>query len=457
VASSEFDLKKLTKFNPALVYGFERESSVLEERVDQKNIESYIFGSSQLQDMLDAYLYAQDVIIPEIEKLGRDKITPDMVLQWLDQIHLRIARTLAQDQTDAHIPGALAGVVCPRQITRWHKGREIMDCCKMFLSGKEPAGSSFAASLEKNGVPFPVARKFVEVLEKVKRDKTLEIPDYEKKHLDAKSPFVVGQVILNKLFVAYHTKKKLTEKERECVSKVVKICSPPEKFPELRQRFAKEFLDRWKKVNSKDINDVSNFMFFIFYQITEGHWWFNGNGRTTTCFLNTILVALGHPSILVRNPEEKHALKGSYCLGIELIDSQPQIMQDHLTKRLVETRNGNFYHDKTKERLMVGYVKLGKLLALVKSQFPDYDLKSFFKGLMVLLSQEVTVSGITEREKIDTFLTDGYVKYVAGLLNHLRQAEKESFITRLSTPAAAQTASRSDNDQKPNMGPKLGP
>lgn len=66
----ELKLQQLTEFNEALVYGFEPESS-LPSTLRLGTIEETIFTKApQYTDMLNAYLYAQNTVIPSIKEMG---------------------------------------------------------------------------------------------------------------------------------------------------------------------------------------------------------------------------------------------------------------------------------------------------------------------------------------------------------------------------------------------------
>lgn len=52
-----------------------------------------LFKFGQFEDMLEAYLYAEEVILPWIQEYGRDAITPTMLEEWICAIHQRMAKT----------------------------------------------------------------------------------------------------------------------------------------------------------------------------------------------------------------------------------------------------------------------------------------------------------------------------------------------------------------------------
>ncbi len=63
-----FDLDKLTEFNSALVYSFVPEPSI-KALLGSKTYEYRLIPeAAQRQDMLDAYLHAQKVILPQLRK-----------------------------------------------------------------------------------------------------------------------------------------------------------------------------------------------------------------------------------------------------------------------------------------------------------------------------------------------------------------------------------------------------
>src|SRR5437016_2492953 len=93
--SVEFDLSVFKKINPALIYAFDTEASLND--FDLKSIDAINHAAGQWQDMFDAYYYAEFTILPTIQNLGIANISPSQLLLWLNQLHFRIASTLAKD------------------------------------------------------------------------------------------------------------------------------------------------------------------------------------------------------------------------------------------------------------------------------------------------------------------------------------------------------------------------
>jgi hypothetical protein len=114
--SSAFNLKDLKEFNSGLVYGFDAESSPKNYKAD--SVEHFLNASEQHQDMLEAYRYAEEKILP-VTREKINSVTPEQLITMLNQIHQRIARKLAIEFKVS------AGEFTTQQITRWEQPDDI--------------------------------------------------------------------------------------------------------------------------------------------------------------------------------------------------------------------------------------------------------------------------------------------------------------------------------------------
>jgi len=88
----KFDLTQLKEFNPALVYEFDPEASI--QQLERNTLEYLLHETGQYEDMFNAYLYAQDTILPAIAQTSIANITPEQCLNWLNELHFLIARSI---------------------------------------------------------------------------------------------------------------------------------------------------------------------------------------------------------------------------------------------------------------------------------------------------------------------------------------------------------------------------
>ena len=86
----EFNLDLLTEFPGALVYGFEPEGD------GNYEFKSLYPQLSQFGDVLDAYLYAQDHILPTIQEKGLFSIDESQWIDWIKETHRKIGRHLIE-------------------------------------------------------------------------------------------------------------------------------------------------------------------------------------------------------------------------------------------------------------------------------------------------------------------------------------------------------------------------
>jgi hypothetical protein len=439
---SSFNLTSLVEFNQALVYGFEPEASVGAAANDPNTVEYFLHGANQYQDMLNAYLYAQNEILPAIRKIGLENITSDQILYWLDQIHFHAAATLAKDCADAGLKDAAAGQPNKLQVMRWHHYNEFKDCITCYLS-KEISLSGIKAYASKKNINENDLTKFLAFLEKIRDDQTIKSQKYET-HTQIYSVYQLGSFTLDKLANLYHTNQ-LSSDEKLLVAKFVKICPAPASLPELRQQLAEKLIAELKKCQPDNIDQVANLITTSFYRITEDHWYFNGNGRAATCFINTFLRALDKPSILIRDPNERDNPDSSYSQAIANIDNNIILLRDHIKKRISDAEDGKQFQDAELAQIVTLRVKLSKIITIIKQKFPDYKINDRYYYLMKhgellkLSSQPTRQEIINCLEWVLNSAISGYGKLEKDLMikkHHLQDDSKNSFAQGLRRAAA---------------------
>lgn len=89
-----YNISDLILFNPALVYGFEPEQSQQQIEGSGRYEHTLFPIAGQHVDVLQAYLYAQNTILPLIQDIGIQHITEDMLLEWILTIHKHIGQHL---------------------------------------------------------------------------------------------------------------------------------------------------------------------------------------------------------------------------------------------------------------------------------------------------------------------------------------------------------------------------
>jgi prophage maintenance system killer protein len=439
---SSFNLTSLVEFNQALVYGFDPEASVGAATNDPDTVEYLLHGANQHQDMLNAYLYAQNEILPAIRKIGLENITSNQILYWLDQIHFHAAATLANDCAAAGQKDCVAGQPTKQQVMRWHHDNEFKDYLNCYLSEENRLSLIKDYALEKN-INENDLKEFLTFLMKIRDDQTLKGQEYET-HTQMNSVYQLGSFTLDKLANLYHTNQ-LSSDEKSLVAKFVKICHAPASLPEVREKFAQTFLAELKECKSDNIDQVANFITTSFYRITEDHWYFNGNGRTATCFINSFLRALNKPSILMRNPNDRDDPHSSYSQAIANIDNNIILLRDHIKKRISDAEHGKQFQDEELAQIVTLRVKLSKIITIIKQKFPDYKINDGYYYL-VKQGEFLKLSSQPTRQEIINCLEwvlnsaisgcDLLEKNLMITKHHLQDDSKNSFAQGLRRAAA---------------------
>jgi prophage maintenance system killer protein len=368
------DLSKLTEFNHALVYGFEPESSP-RRLAGSETFEDALFPEAgQHQDMLNAYLYAQETILPKIKNIGLTNITPDMLIEWVKTIHGFIGKSLLQ----AH--DRKSGEYTDEIILRWHLGAELSVHFIYYLSGLHESKSpkQLAKFLNKNfDMDYQSALDFISLLEKIAKDEKYAIHESLKPFIDYSSPGIKGILVLNKLASAYNLNQ-LSTTEKSTVNKIVKICMFPPLIPEAMNRWAQHTVKQLQTCDSKDLKNISEFLANTFYELTEVHPFANANGRTATCLTNTFLRAFGYPSIVLRHPGERENKNSLYQKAFAEVDTSLIPLIELISSRVIEAQEKAFANEKLK-KLIVLRVTLSDLLQETKSKHPAFDIRLFQK------------------------------------------------------------------------------
>ncbi|APF03596.1 TPA: Fic family protein [Legionella pneumophila] len=422
-----FDLAKLTEFNHALVYGFEPESSP-RRLAGSETFEDALFPEAgQHQDMLNAYLYAQETILPQIKKTGLSYITPDMLIEWVKAIHGFIGKSLMQAYDRK------SGEYTDEIIFRWHLGAELGVHFTLYLSDLHECKSpqQLAKFLNKQfDMDYQSALEFIALLEKIAKDEKYTIHESLQPFIDYSSPGIKGILVQNKLASAYNLNQ-LSETEKITVNKIVKICMFPPLIPEAMNRWARETVGQLHTCDSRDLKNVSEFLATTFYKLTEVHPFANANGRTATCLINTFLRAFGYPSIVLRHPGERENRDSRYQKAFAEIDSSLLPLIDLIYTRVNEAREKAFENEKLK-KLIVLRVALSDLLQETRAKHPQFNLIAFQKQVF---SSPETLFAMQMADE-----TEASIFVLSMSINKLSQIAKELDLSKQKKPTLFSTA-----------------
>nr|WP_256478786.1 Fic family protein [Legionella sp. 27cVA30] len=130
------------------------------------------------------------------------------------------------------------------------------------------------------------------------------------------------------------------------------------------------------ELDTNDIGKVTEFLTFVFYELTEIHPFANANGRTATCLINLFLRAFDYPSIVLRHPGERKNQNSQYQQAFAQIDSSLLPLQKLIHTRIVEAQK-NVFEDKKLKKLIEIRVGFSDLLQQIKRKHPTFDVNRF--------------------------------------------------------------------------------
>ena len=348
--TQQLNLDSLTEFNRALVCCFEVENSLHIAPGDMLNIAQHRLN--QYKDMATAYDYAQQVLAEIRDSKGIANITPAQVLEWINQIHSRIAATMAADSCAAGTR-VVAGEYVKDQVIRWRCGYQLQSVLISYLRN-QCSQDTMRKAIRENGIDAAMQKGLLKLLPKLRSDWT-------------------GQ------FKRYHAGQ-LTIQERQALEHIMKICMPPERVPQVMQAFAVQFVDAWQGCDPNDEDQVCRLAYLAFREITEIHPYFNCNGRTATCWMNIVLRTMNKPSILLRLPGERDNAFSAYCQAITGINTQPELFID-LVKQRIRDAVGAPYTNSKAEAVFAKRMELSWYVSQILRQFPSYPLAPAFNEL----------------------------------------------------------------------------
>lgn len=375
-----YNLKDLTEFNPALVYAFDPEASPKQLAGSTSFLEILIPVAGQHEDVLNAYLYAQNTILPIVKEKGFTQVGEDVFLEWINTLHTLIGRALFESH------GLVSGKYSHRVVTRWHKGAELYDEFILYLSSLHECknDNDFIVYLQdENGLVKEEALDFILLLRKLQSNKKIKPRANEQQYIkNSKKEYQNALTTLHKLIAAYHTGQFTTE-EKASVDKIVKICMYPELIPEQMQAFTKKTLEKYASCDDpKNLDQISQFLAETFYDFTEIHPYPNANGRTAVCIINILLRSFNLPSILLRYPGEKESEDSAYTKAIAQMEHTLVPLQELIKMRIQEAQV-NPFNDEVLAKAIELRVGFSQLITRIHQKYPKFDLDSLNEDLPI--------------------------------------------------------------------------
>lgn len=381
--STPYKLDNLTEFNPFLVYGLAPEASLKETILGDRFtlLPDHLFHTAgQYQDMFNAYLYIQNEMLPEFRKTGLANLTVEQILKWMDHIHKRIAATVIDDMA-IMCPDIKSGEITKLMINRWHAGMAMQTDFAEFLINSmtlKELQDKYKTRFTKSDITA-----FAKLLKKIRDDETIEnFPDQEI-HFKNDSPNYISDKTFMKLGAVYN-KNLLSPEDKTLVLKFLKICPHPSTYPAARIKFAEGLLKQWQSCDPNNIDQVAKLAFHAFYGITDLHCYPNGNGRTATAFMNFILRSFNKPSIVLRTPNDRSDPKSTYSVGIEKIDTHPELMIEHIKNRIIANELGKDHCKDVKlEEIARLQIEITKLILAIRNLNPRSHINEYYAKVLI--------------------------------------------------------------------------
>lgn len=382
-------LSTLTKFNPALVYAFEPESSsehLMVESASEIVLENSLYRSVwQHVDMFEAYHYLQEVLLPLFRREGEERITPETLVGHIKAIHGKVAKTLCQMIGGDEDTAIRSGEFTNCQIFRWHFGTQMSYHLARYLSGMMPSSltiDDFVEEYTPEGMQQELFLAFIGLMERLRDDDTITVDPLEPA-LQRTGDDEPGYRVLrayNKL--GYNRQNnRFDANETALIDRVVKIPMHASRFASSMLEYAKRILDAYYSVNADDLDAVAYLLSEAFYGLTEIHPFANGNGRTATCLINLMSRALGGPSFMMRLPGEKSNPSSSYAKAIEQIDLNRDLLSQHIRSCLERANKEGWYSNPTKEAVLHARIEWVEILDAIKSSYPGFDVNAHYHKL----------------------------------------------------------------------------
>ena len=381
-SKAEYDLSRLTEFNPALVYAFEPEINN-----DANTLRESLFtATGQHQDTLAAYLYAQDTLLPTIRFAGLQAISHTQWIQFIKTIHQHIGYHLLSNlgyESGKYTQDAF--------MFRWHPGCSIVDAISYYLSTSDFSRKSimqFCQKLEMDyHAPSADFRDLITIIIKISKDPSVQLAANRQPNLPESEKKKKGIIMLFKLHTAYYTGK-LSEDEKRRVNKIVKLPMPAEQIPNAMVTFIAHLIDDLQTLDYQNIDAVSEFLATYFYGLVDIHPFPNANGRTATCLLNIFLRAMDYPSILLRHPAENEDPSSLYSRAIASIDESRALLIQLIKARITDAILQPYVDESLKE--VIHYrVILSNVYQEINASFPSFDIDKHWDASLASVPEEM--------------------------------------------------------------------
>jgi len=385
-----YSINRLTDFIHVHVYGFDPESC-------SYNKNSFYFETGQHIDLLSAYLYAQDHILPFIKAHGIEKITEEMLLKWIFALHTNIGKHLLASFEKK------SGEYAIDEVIRWQQGwnkfsviRDLIDSLESF----DAYANLFIANYSKeHNLSIQTCTIFVEIIKRYRKESMIALSG-KLKTIGKNSALV--EMVIDKIRDASRNGNLSTE-ENTALAKIMKFGIPVDKIPQAMKGFSENTLRHWKNLPGKNTTVVANVISEIFYQLTHIHPFPNCNGRTATCLMNIILKSIGLPDIVLRYPGERNDSASDYEKVMAVIEDTRKPFAAHILDCINKAQHSPFHNVKLAELIQARVVISLRCQALEKIS-PSFNFNKFLKQIMKSSS---VPAGLSQEDENLVIVRDG--------------------------------------------------
>lgn len=321
---------ELTEFNPGIIYALVPNASPEQLAGSQRFVDFLFPQMGQHLDLLDAYMYAQETILP-ILRTTASTVTKEQFVEWIKAIHKRMGKTVLGFIQQP------SGEFAAADVFIWRKSEQVQSELAEYLAEMHTTQSdqSFAHYLlEKYNIDIQDTLDLLMIINKVKDDKSISFSESQSDFLRTitHTPFFRPQIALYRLIGAYQ-RSILTDEEKLAVEKVVRICMSRDQVPGAMDAFAEKTLARFAECNPDNYQQIADFLADVFYEFSDIHPFGNRNGGTALCLINIFLRSLNLPSIILKFPGEANDDSSLYSIAFNAINvSRKPLAQLILTR-----------------------------------------------------------------------------------------------------------------------------
>lgn len=367
-----FNISKLNEFSHSIIYGFEPESTIERISGNQTFQSALIPECKQYQEVLNAYLFAQNTILPLL-KSKKGEINEEIFLSWIMTLHGMMGKTILKENFNEK-----SGNFTKRSVQIWQSDTTVNQVLIYYYSGLIPFKKDKEVIdhlVDSVNLNREEITDFINILNRINKNKDIKIhPSQEQFVFSSDKRLLPGIILLNKLQTAYLSEV-LSPEEKVKVDKIVRICMWPDNIPKAMRQFAKNTLDQLKECSPQNLDQVSEFLGSLFYGFTDIHPFGNANGRVALCLVNIFLRYFELPSVMLRQPNDDKNKNSDYFQAIQQINLTRTPLIQLIKKRILDAQQGDYKNEKL-FTLVKLRITLAEKLSLILLKNPSYDLES---------------------------------------------------------------------------------